>query len=113
MLSVNFWYPDGVAELPEEVLCIEAKVRPIPGAVGQALYYARELARVFATMKLTTKRITPLVLFAEENPSVRAFAISLGCRVEVYTPGWIVDYLSGVQFRDRRTDPKGILQGQP
>jgi len=96
------WYCDGLIALPDQVLIIEAKVHPDPGAVGQVLFY-RQIA-------ISTPELTPLlqlpwfpvVLWAEVDDGVAKFAQQMGCRVEVYTPPWIADYLQLVQFRHRR-----------
>jgi hypothetical protein len=105
MLRVQNWYADGVIALPNEVLCIESKMQPTPGAVGQVLFYLREMPRTPELQNLLSIPFVPVVLFAESDPDVNNFARQLGCRVEIFTPTWIGDYLTQVQFRNRSTAP--------
>jgi len=107
MLRVSNWYADAVVITPTEGLVIEAKVDPDPGAVGQVLFY-RTL--IFATPSLQPYQrlnFQPVVLFAEDDSAVTPFARGLGCRVEIYTPTWIAQYLVNRQFRNRSTPPPG------
>ena len=110
-LRVENWYADGIIVLPDEVLVIEAKIKANPSAVGQALFYLR---LAMSTPSLTSQlgnQFTPVVLFAEDDAAVSSFARQLGCRVEVYTPAWIADYLTQVQFRARGTASPGASNG--
>ena len=107
MLRVSNWYADAVVMTGNELLVIEAKVDPIPGAVGQVLFY-RTL--IYSTPELqgwTVLPVQPVVLFAEDDSGVTPFARGLGCRVEIYTPPWIATYLEQRQFRNRSTPPPG------
>lgn len=105
MLRVNNWYADAVVIAPPEILLIEAKVNPDPGAIGQVLFYLRLLPSTPLLAGLQSMPIVPMVLFAEDNPDVNNFARGLGVRVEVYTPPWIAQYLVAVQFKRRSTPP--------
>lgn len=105
MLRVENWYADGLMIAPVEILLIEAKVKADPSAVGQVLFYQRQAIRTPALAGVLNKPIVPVVLFGESDEDVSQFARSLGCRVEIYTPGWIADYLTQVQFRRRSTAP--------
>jgi hypothetical protein len=100
-LRVNNWYADGVLILPAEIKLIEAKVKAVPNAVGQVLFYLRLVRTTPALSTFPHLPVNPMVLFAEKDPDVIAFAQGLGCEVEVYTPAWIADYLQLVQFRTR------------
>lgn len=101
MLRVENWYADGLLVTPAEILLVEAKVKADPSAVGQVLFYQRQAIRTPALADALHKSIVPVVLFAEMDADVSAFARQLGCRVEIYTPQWIADYLTQVQFRRR------------
>jgi len=105
MMRVDNWYCDGVIILPHEVLIIEAKMDPNPGAVGQAMFY---LELGFSTPLLESSRnlpMVPVVLFSEDDYGVRRWAQKWGCRVEVYTPSWYPDWLNQVKLRNRSTAP--------
>ncbi|SRR5216683_3043349 len=104
-LRVNNWYADGLIALEHEVLCIESKMKPNPGAVGQVLFYMRQMIATPDLQALMAIPFVPVVLFAEEDATVSAWARQMGCRVEVYTPAWIGDWLTQVQFRNRVTAP--------
>jgi hypothetical protein len=106
-LRVNNWYADGVIYAPNETLLIEAKMKPNPSAVGQVLFYLRLLP---STPEHNQKPFAPLVavvLFAEDDATVRVFAQSLAVRVVTYTPSWVEDYLNQVQFRSRQRSLEG------
>lgn len=100
-LRVNNWYADGVIYAPNETLLIEAKMKPNPSAVGQALFYLRLLPSTPEHNQKPYAPIVPMVLFAEDDATVRVFAQSLAVRVATYTPSWVEDYLNQVQFRSR------------
>jgi hypothetical protein len=102
-LRVENWYADGLLIAPHEVAIVEAKVAATPGAVGQVLFYQRLMV---STPELTSSLNLPfvaVVLFAESDDTVNQWARQMGCRVEIYTPSWIADYLTQVQFRRRTT----------
>jgi hypothetical protein len=105
MLRVANWYADAVVFLPHELLVIEAKVDPLPEAIGQVLFYSRLVYQTPELESVNPALIVPLVLFGEDDTDVSQFARSLGCRVEIYTPAWIADYLVQRQFR-RRLNPQ-------
>lgn len=103
MLRTANWYADAVVLTPNEGLVVESKVEPDPRAVGQVLFYFRLFYSTPALAQYLNRPFTPVVLFGESDPDVTAFAHSLGCRVEVYTPVWIAQYLERQQFRTRST----------
>ena len=102
-LRVENWYADGLLVAPAEVLLIEAKVAPSPSAIGQVLFYQRLMMSTPELQGLLHMPFVAVVLFAERDNDVDRFALQLGCRVEIYTPAWIADYLTQVQFRRRST----------
>jgi len=107
MLRVANWYADCVVIAPAEILVIEAKVDPDPGAVGQVLFYRTLIYSTPSLQGYTTMPVQPVVLFAENDSGVTPFARGLGCRVEIYTPPWIATYLEQRQFRNRSTASPG------
>jgi hypothetical protein len=107
MLSVLNWYADGIVLAQNENLIIEAKVQAKPSAIGEVLFYQRLIAHTPQLQQIGNLTFQPVVLFAENDESVTDFARSLGVRVEIFTPPWIVDYLSRVQFRGRGTRQAG------
>jgi hypothetical protein len=112
MLRVNNWYADGVIALPNEVLFVESKMQSTPGAISQVKFYVREGMRTPALQNLMAIPFIPVVLFAESDNDVNMFARQEGVRVEIYTPSWISDYLTQVQFRNRVTVPS-VAQVEP
>ena len=115
MLRVANWYADAVVLTESEGLLVEAKVEPNPSAIGQVLFYLR---LYWSTPELAAYQhlpFAPVVLFAENDPAVTDFARSLGVRVEIHTPPWIVSYLERVQFRGRGSripSPAAPVSGQ-
>jgi hypothetical protein len=101
MLRVENWYADGIILTPSEVLCIEAKVKASPSAIGQVLFYLRLMLSTPEVQPYLAIPFVPVVLFAEDDAAVNQFARQMGVRVELYTPVWIQDYLTRVQFRVR------------
>jgi hypothetical protein len=104
-LQVEMWYADGMIDLPSEVLIIESKMQASPQAVGQVKFYCRQVIRTPRFAPLLVKPIVPVVLFAEDDYDVTQFCRTEGVRVELYTPAWIEDYLSQVQFAQRGATP--------
>ncbi len=101
MLSVLNWYADAIVLSPAEQLVVECKVVAKPSAIGEVLFYQRLLYRTPALREVLQVVFQPVVLFAEEDRDVSDFARSLGVRVEIYTPPWIVNYIATRQFRGR------------
>jgi hypothetical protein len=102
-LRVENWYADGILALANEVLIIEAKVKATPAAVGQVKFYQRLAFSTPELQPLMALPFVPVVLFAEDDTTVSNFCRQEGVRVELYTPPWIADYLTQVQFRNRST----------
>jgi hypothetical protein len=105
MLRVENWYADGIIDAPHELVIVEAKVASTPGAISQVLFYQRQALATLELQPSLNKPFVAVVLFAESDDSVNQFARLLGCRVEIYTPSWIADYLTQVQFRRRTAGP--------
>jgi hypothetical protein len=103
-LRVSNWFADGILPAANETLVIEAKMKPTPAAISQVQFYAGLIGRTPGMSGRLNLPINTAVLFAESDPAVTAFAQAHGCRVYVYTPPWIADYLTQVQFRPRSTD---------
>jgi len=101
MLQVLNWYPDAIVIAPGEQLVIEAKVTAKPAAIGEVLFYQHLIYRTAALTPYIQTVFQPVVLFAEDDPDVAAFARGLGVRVEIYTPAWIVSYMQTVQYKPR------------
>lgn len=101
------WYADGLIVTDSEVLLIEAKVQPNPSAIGQVLFYRQLMISTPELAPLLAMPFQAVALFAESDNEVTRFARGLGVRVETYTPTWIVDYLTQVQFRRRSTPSPG------
>lgn len=112
-LRVDNWYADGILILPNEVLLIESKMEPTPAAVGQVQFYLRQAFRTPDLSNLLNIPFVPVVLFAEDDSDVSLFARQQGCRVEIWTPPWIADYLTQVQFRNRTTIQSIAAAGAP
>lgn len=100
-ISVENWRADGVIQLPNEILFIESKMDPTPSASSQVRFYIREAMRTPALQPLMSIPFVPVLLFAENDADVTAFCRQDGCRVELYTPSWIADYITQVQIRNR------------
>jgi len=103
MLRVALWYADLVVPTANELLVVEAKVQPKPGAVGEALWYSTLVPTTPVLAAYAHLPVVPVVLFGESNDMLNTWARSLGVRVELYTPPWIAEYLSTRQFRNRST----------
>jgi hypothetical protein len=99
MLRVANWYADAVILTESEGLMVEAKVEPNPSAIGQALFYLRLYWQTPELAGYSHLPFSPVVLFAENDPTVADFARSLGVRVEIYTPPWIADYLNRICYQ--------------
>ena len=107
MLRVENWYADGLIVTASEVLLVESKMEANPGAIGQVLFYYRLGYRTPELAPYLSLPFVPVVLYAEDDDEVVKFGREMGCRVEIYTPSWIEDYLTQVQFRRRATASPG------
>ncbi len=101
MLRVANWYADAVILTDVEGLIVEAKVEPKPRAVGEVLWYFNLYFSTPELQPYLQTPFTPVVLFGERDARFEVWASSLGVRVEVFTPDWIADYLTRIQFRGR------------
>ena len=102
-IRVENWYADGILMLPNEILIIEAKMQPTPAASSQVRFYQREAFKTPELQNLMSIPFVPVVLFAEDDSDVTAFCRQDGCRVELFTPTWIADYIMQVELRNRRS----------
>ena len=107
MLRVSLWYADLIVPTGRELLVVEAKVQPKPGAVGETLWYSTLVPTTPVLAPYANLPVVPVVLFGESNDALNSFARALGVRVELYTPPWIAEYLSTRQFRNRSTPSPG------
>ena len=70
MLRVSNWYGDCVVIAPTEVVVVEAKVDPDPGAVGQVLFYRTLIYSTPSLQAYTTMPVQPVVVPAWYCPFV-------------------------------------------
>jgi hypothetical protein len=91
----RFWI-DAVVITPKSLVLIEGKIRTPAEGLGQLLLY-RELLpqtpelRPYAYLPVDMVLATP-----RPDPRVIGVAASLGIRVEVFAPQWVMDYLRSV-----------------
>lgn len=112
MLRRSNWYADLIAYPPGAIWVVESKMDPDPGAIGQALFYARLVMQTPALRERVTAPILPVVLFAVDDSDVRSFAAQQGVSMHVYTPPWYEDYLVTTRYR-RRLPPSSSPSNAP
>lgn len=93
---------DAVVWTPKRIIIIEATVYPDPGKVSQLDLYLRLFPQ---TAEFAEDLHTPLhgrLLFAIDDPTVRALARERGFSFVVYRPRWVEAYLAEQAPRRRR-----------
>ncbi len=101
MLRVFNRYADLVGILGEEILVVEAKMVPEPGAISQLQHYIDLMPLTPLMQTHAGKRVQGILLFAVDDPLIRQRAEQAGFRVEIYTPAWANEYLELKYYRRR------------
>jgi len=93
MLARANRYADLIGAVAGTILVVEAKVVATPAAISQLqlyvnLAYASPIRDQFPLLP-----ITPVLVWAVDDPIVHQMAIAAGITVEVFSPPWVAAYL--------------------
>jgi len=83
----------------KEVVIIEAKMRPAPGAISQLLLYIQLFPKTPEFTLYANKPLRGVILTTMEDIEVRALAEAQGLDYEIYAPEWVRDYWQQVLGR--------------
>lgn len=93
----RFWI-DAVVVLENRMILIEGKLRRPQEGLGQLLLYKALLPQ---TPEMDPYKLYPVemvLVVPREDPRVIAFAQSIGIKIEIYRPPWVVEYLKEIGF---------------
>jgi len=108
MIGVWRRWADALVILPEELLLVEAAIRPNPGKISQLELYAMLLPHTPEFSQYRSRRVTMVLLYAIEDPAVILLARRKGIRCIQYKPTWLPAYLELLMPRERRGSRLGI-----
>lgn len=102
---VGVWrrWADAVVLLPEELLLVEAAIRPNPGKIGQLELYQMLVPHTPELSQYRDRPVAMVLLYAIEDPAVNLLARRKGIRCIQYKPEWLPDYLELLMPRERRS----------
>lgn len=86
-------WADAVILDRDRVTIAEFKIRTAATAIGQLLLYRQLLPETPELTEHAWKPVNLLLVTAQADPEVAAFARSHGIRLELYRPQWIINYL--------------------
>ncbi len=101
MLGVWRRWADALAYLPtNELLLIEAKIRPEPGVISQIKLYERLISHTPELLPYTAWPIRKRIVYA--IPDAATFMLAREDNIEVvhYEPKWLGEYLNVLQKRE-------------
>lgn len=93
-LSVRNSYADALLVEGGQLTVVEASVDPDPGKLSQVLYYARLIPRTADLARYRDVPIVPVWLCGLTNPVMAELANELKVQFVVYSPSWIMDYMT-------------------
>jgi len=76
----------------KEVIIIEAKMKPAPGAISQLLLYMQLFPKTPEFSLYKQKPLRGVVLTTMEDIEVRSLAEAQGLDYEIYSPSWVRNY---------------------
>lgn len=93
MYQVLQRWADAILWNGEEIIIIEAKIRPTAGAVGQLEHYIELFPQTPEFKRYWNKPIKGVLLVAMPDVELASYATSKGLEYTVYQPDWAIDYL--------------------
>jgi hypothetical protein len=87
-------YADLVGIARGEIEVVEAKMQADPGAISQLQHYVNLVLSTPLIRTYPNRIVTPILVWAIDDPMIHQMAVAAGIRVEVFTPTWINDWLT-------------------
>ena len=101
-------WADAVVFSPDEVVIVEAAIKPDPGDIGKLQLYGKLIRHTPELEPLLRPPVVLELVYALEDPIVLELAREAKIRVVYYRPKWLGDYLKILYPRERRA-PLGNL----
>lgn len=99
---------DALVFKPDELVIIEAAIKPQPGDISQLKLYARLLPHTPELLPYLGRPLACELVYAIEDPVVLQMARDENIRVVYYKPRWLMDYLNILYPPERRATPTNI-----
>lgn len=101
-LGVFRRWVDAVVIDPPTIRILEASVVPDPGDLGKLLLYLRLWPNTPEYHEFSGWPVEGRLVWAVDDPPVRALARELGLSAEIFHPPWVDDYFERLAHRHRR-----------
>lgn len=92
MYKVLLHWADALVFDGNQLILIEAKIRPDPKAIGQLEFYKQQLEKTPEFSQYMKYPIKLVLLTTLEDRNVRAFAAERDIDYEIYSPPWVKAY---------------------
>ena len=95
-------WADAIIIRPNEIIIIEAKIKPDPGVISQINLYALLLPKTPELSEYKDRPIRKIVLLALRDVEVEELAERENIEIQYYAPNWVNDYLKEQRrYRER------------
>jgi len=85
-----------------EVVILEAKMKPAPGAISQLMLYLQLFPKTPEFSLYVDKPLRGVILTTMEDIEVRALAEAQGLDYEIYAPEWVRDYWTQILGNNKK-----------
>jgi hypothetical protein len=93
---------DAIVDTGHELILVEAAVNPDPGDVSQLDLYMRLFPGTPELQEFAGRPVRGLLVYAIDDPTLRAMAAERGFTVAIYRPRWVDAYVLTLAARRRR-----------
>jgi len=94
---------DAIVDTGRDVILIEAAVNPDPGDISQLDLYMRLFPSTPELQEFRGRPLRGLLVYAIDDPTLRAMAAERGFTVAIYRPRWVDAYILTLAARRRRS----------
>jgi len=95
-------WADAVVIKPDQLIVIEASIRPLIGKISQLEYYLRLVGATPELAEFAGRPATGLLLFSMQDPVLEQLAREKGFSVRYFRPSWVDEYLATIFSREGR-----------
>lgn len=101
MVGVFRRYADGLIFLQNEVILIEAAIRPQPGKISILELYKRLIPMTPDLAEIKDKPVRMVLLCAIDDPVMTQLAREKGIEVVMFRPQWVDEYIETLYPREQ------------
>ncbi len=94
MVGVFRRYADALILRRNEIVLIEACIKPAPGKIGELAIYSEAIPVTEELDEFRGLPVSPVLLCAFEDMFIRSVCGKFGIHFEVFAPAWVEDYLA-------------------